>query len=475
VTRRGWLIAAAAFALLGACGAPAPQPAAEKVIVKETVIVEGKEVVKEVEKVVTATPEPVASPYDDNAPIKVWVDSERQRQADMFVNQFPEKGKLIEFIADDLSTLSQKMLFWNNVGGGWPDMVWAQPEVAHLLNTQQFDFFPLDLTPWLPQEALDGFLKGTMDPCITPDKKIICVRNDFAPEILYYNQPKMKEFGYDIPKTWEEYIALGERVAQEHPGYKIGVLDGWVPEDIWYYASECPILIRLTPTKFRVNIRHPNCQRVTDMLDKLLKLGVLDTQGTFSKGLGDEWKAGKMLMQLGPPWLAQYVVQGTYLDADNPDHKGIVGVAPIPNWAAQTTRWTSGVGGGAFAISRHTKNPKLAAELIIFMTTDVEAGRQQASLPAFGAGADAWAESWLTKVPVLSPDPDPWSVVKNDAGVIWYDISYQGPPQSQGVLAPIFTDIAAGKKTVNESLDDIQKVLEEQVIKTGYELETTGP
>ena len=40
--------------------------------------------------------------------------------------------------------------------------------------------------------------------------------------MLWVNQKRMDEFGYTVPTTWQEWAALGEKVAAEHPGYIIG-------------------------------------------------------------------------------------------------------------------------------------------------------------------------------------------------------------------------------------------------------------
>ena len=62
---------------------------------------------------------------------------------------------------------------------------------------------------------VDEFYPGANADCTARDGKLICLRNDIAPNIFYYNVPKFEEFGYTVPTTWEEYIALAEKVAEE--------------------------------------------------------------------------------------------------------------------------------------------------------------------------------------------------------------------------------------------------------------------
>jgi ABC-type glycerol-3-phosphate transport system substrate-binding protein len=460
--------------LLGACAPAAPvAPTAEPQVVEVTKIVAGTPVVEQV--IVTATPEPTVNPYDDSAPIKVWVDAERGRQVQAFIEKFPEKGKLISLINDDTGLLQSKVLLWNNVGQGWADVTFAGAQQYRTMHNTQYDFFAADLTDWIDPEIVKNLYPGVNDSCVTPDGKLICIRNDIAPNLMFYNAPKLKEFGYEVPKTWEDFEALAVKVAKEHPGYTMGELDSWEPQDMWYRGAECPVMEPVTTTSFRVNMNHPNCQRMTAMLDRLNALGVMDRNGYWSAGYIDKWKTDQWLFHFGPAWLPDFVIKGVYLDATDEKNNEKVGVALWPNYADQATRYTGSVGGGSYAMSRHTKNPKLAAELIAFVTTDPEVGKVQASTPAYMPSAQLWGAGLLDRVPQLAKLPDPWAVMNEANATFWSESQFEGPPISVKVFGPFFTDVAAGKKTVADVIPDLQKALEEDIAKAGYEVITTGP
>ena len=212
-------------------------PVVEKVV--ETKVVEQ-------EVVVTATPEPTVSPYDPDAPIKIMADTTRFPVIDLFLEAFPEyKGK-IEAMTDTRGVFLQKLLLYNNVGDGWPDVIFHETAALRTANTAQYDFYPADLSLWVEQDLIDEFYPGANADCTARDGKVICLRNDIAPNIFYYNVPFFEEFGYTVPTTWEEYIALGEKVAEEHPGYFIGPLDNWATSRVWYVGSECPMMNPIT-------------------------------------------------------------------------------------------------------------------------------------------------------------------------------------------------------------------------------------
>ena len=69
--------------VLAACGAPQQTPQ----VIEVTKIVAGTPVTE----VITATPAPTQSPYDDNAPITVWIDADRQPAFDAYVRRIQIK------------------------------------------------------------------------------------------------------------------------------------------------------------------------------------------------------------------------------------------------------------------------------------------------------------------------------------------------------------------------------------------------
>src|SRR5215216_6301317 len=71
---------------------------------------------------------------DKNASIEVWIDAAREESAGKFVKAYPDKGKLVSLTTTDYGQLPQKILFWNNVGGGWPDASFGGPNIVPLIN-----------------------------------------------------------------------------------------------------------------------------------------------------------------------------------------------------------------------------------------------------------------------------------------------------------------------------------------------------
>jgi len=184
--------------------------------------------------VVTSTPAK-AQATDDNAPITVWIDQDRQPMVDAYIKAFPDKGKLIkvsivdreQFPAKVCSSTIQPGLAGRGLRRAAPCRSRGRCSPS----------IPLDLTPLVPADTLKGY--AGMDGCTFGDK-VYCLRNDLAQFVLYYNKPLMDKFGYAVPKTFEDLQALSDKVAKEQPGYllaRLAMVGRSFPSSI---ASGCP-------------------------------------------------------------------------------------------------------------------------------------------------------------------------------------------------------------------------------------------
>ncbi|MGC9348836.1 MAG: extracellular solute-binding protein, partial [Anaerolineae bacterium] len=278
-------------AVLSACSQPTPEVITVVETVEKVVEKEGETIIEkeEVEVVVTATPEPAASPYDENAPIEVWVDSTRLEAMDMWAELYPDKADLVNVSQYDRGAFPNQVLFFNNVGEGWPDVIFAEPRYVSQLADAAHNF-PADLRPWVAQEVIDNFIPGSLDPCII-DGKIYCLRNDLAQGILYYNVPLMEEYGYEVPETWDEYVAIGEDIAANGHDLIIGAMGDVWSLQMYLAASECPITERRSLTQFCANATHENCVRAAEMVDYLVDLGVLSTMRPLDPAFVEQYVA----------------------------------------------------------------------------------------------------------------------------------------------------------------------------------------
>jgi ABC-type glycerol-3-phosphate transport system substrate-binding protein len=357
--------------ILTACGAAATPAQVQVVVTAPPQVVEVTKVVagttvKEtvvVEKnvVVTATPAPTANPFDENAPITVWIDQDRQPYIDAYLKAFPDKANLIKASIVDREQLPAKVLLFNNTNQGWPDVVFAEPRLVGRVADAAHDF-PLDLKEFVPADTLknyDGMAGCTFGP------HVYCVRNDMAQFVLYYNKPLMDKFGYTVPTTFEELQDLSDRVAKEHPGYLLGTFgDGWTFIS-FFDASGCPSHELKDDNTLKIDMADPRCVRAAKLVDHMIANKTLWNTDFFDATFVKQQNDDKVLMVSMATW-AWGVFNGTYYKT--PDHQ--LGVAAPLKWKADAEAQTPAMGGAAWMVSRHTKNPKLAADLVVWLTTN---------------------------------------------------------------------------------------------------------
>jgi len=406
----------------------------------------------------------------DAKPITIWIDTTRQAAVDAFIAANPDKADLIKTEIVDRGEFSQKVLLFNNTGKGWPDVVFAEPDIIARVADEQHDY-PLDLTPYVSQEILDSFAQGANAPCMTPDGQLLCLRNDLAHVVLWYDAPLMKEYGYDIPTTWEEYEALGEKVAAEHPGTIIGAFGDDQGMSTYLWASRCPTGQQVDATKVYINTADPKCIRAVSMVDKLLANGTLAPLSPFDPAFVEIVKAGKLLMLPAASWYGEYVFGGKedslyYQAAD-----GRLGVAAPLKWADEEIAWTGAQGGSSWAVSKHSENPTLAAEFVIFVTTADGYQGTAPTFPAYKPAAAVWAKT-LASNKVYAEDPFP--VLEASAGQIdplWGNVRFN--------RAGSFNTLVIGGLKEGQTVADIMPAFQEQLSNlaqvSGYEVVTTSP
>ena len=178
---------------------------------------------------------PSDSPYgfetaeqDAASPITIWVDADRSAVAEAFKEDNPQYTVNIETYdgnAGGTDSFRTKISLFDQAGEGWPDVVWSGQVndaswAAHEMNGNQAFAAPLNLGV-VDQAFLDGYTAGSLGP-VTVDGNVYGARDNLAPVVFWYNQALFDEFGYDIPTTWEEYEALGDQLAADHPGYILG-------------------------------------------------------------------------------------------------------------------------------------------------------------------------------------------------------------------------------------------------------------
>jgi multiple sugar transport system substrate-binding protein len=198
-----------------------------------------------------------------SAAITVWVDAPRVPAVKAFEKAYPNIPVKVNVNNDlpGVSDLEEKFALFNQAGSGWPDAIffpdnddvsWASSSKIH---------YTANLTSLLPSKVKNGYSKAAIAPCIYGGKWE-CVRNDDAPDVLWYNAALFKQWGYTPPTTWPQYESLSLEIAKNHPGYYTGMLGDAYAPDRYLWASGCPTNDVVSPGVVHINTADPKCTRV---------------------------------------------------------------------------------------------------------------------------------------------------------------------------------------------------------------------
>jgi ABC-type glycerol-3-phosphate transport system substrate-binding protein len=397
------------------------------------------------------------------SPITVWVDSTRLPGVQAYQKTHPDvKLNVVTYNGDAEGSnyLQTKIELYNRAGSGWPDVVFSEEYNDASWSTQSGIDWVAPLNEGLvPQSTLDNFAPNALAPC-TVDGNVYCLRNDIGQNMVWYNATLMKQFGYQVPTTWEQYQALGAEVAKQHPGYIIGsVGDAWTPE-VYMWASQCPAN-QISGNNVSVNTSSPNCTKMASLLDAGVANKSLTTQSAFATSFVKQY-ATKTLMLIGPSWYGQYVFNA----ALKVPAGEIAAGAPL-TWAGQTTPATTGdVGGGIWMVSKNSKNLSAAVALAEYMSTNNAYQLTAPTYPAYKPAAVAWLAAQAKQHYFAS---DVSSVFTQAAGEIWGGWG-TGRYSQENIWASTMVPQITNGKTISSLLGTWQTAIENQARSFGYQV-----
>lgn len=403
---------------------------------------------------------------DTSSTITVWVDADRQAAAKAFQQANPDtKIQVVSYdgSANGSNSFRTKMQLFDRAGSGWPDVVFSSQNNDAAWASQKSggkQAFAAVLNKGLvPNDTLSKFTEGSLNPC-TVDGQVYCLRNDLAQAVLWYNKKLMDQFGYAVPTTWEEYQALGEKVAKQHPGYIIGTAgDAWTPE-VFLWASKCQANGITGPKAVTVNTDSTECKRAASMLDTLRGNATVPVVSVFTPEFVKKY-SGKVLMMPGPAWYAGAIF-------NNPQSlnvpAGQLGIAaPLP-WKGDDKPVTGNVGGGTWFVSSHSKNLAAAEKFVQFVTTaDDYQVKIAPGYPAYAPAAEKWvAKQESSKYFATSLEP-----IVTAASQVWDGWGY-GIFSQEAIWAKTVTTAVTGGKSIVELLPTWQQAIENQAKVDGY-------
>lgn len=406
-----------------------------------------------------------AAAQNTSAPITIWVDASRQPAADTFAKAHPEipiKVETYDGGANGSGSFQTKIEAFNQAGSGWPDVVFSTQNNDAAWASQGTDPFTAPLNKgYLEQSFLDGFTPGALTPT-TVDGTVYGLRNDLAPTVTWYDKSLMDSFGYTVPTTWEQYEALGKKVATEHPGYIVGsVGDAWTPE-VYFWGAKAPINAVKGVDQFSSSTSDPKSTAMAKILDNLIKAGSLSQDSVFSPEFVQKY-SGKVLMLPGPVWFSGAIFDSKTSLNSTP---GTVSAGLPLAWNGESAV-AGNVGGGTWYVSSHSTNLAAAKAFVEFVTSsDAYQVELAPGLPAYKAAGD----KWLAKQAASNFFTADFSTnVSKAASEVWDGWGYPKFSQEAVWAKTVTPQLAAGKSLV-DLLPTWEKAIKNEAQVNGYKV-----
>jgi trehalose/maltose transport system substrate-binding protein len=238
------------------------------------------------------------------------------------------------------------------------DLVWPGLLKDHLL----------DLLPWTRGEESQHF-KSLIDGN-TVQGRLVALPWYTDAGVLYYRKDLLAHYGQSVPNTWQALHDIAKRIqaaerARGHSDFHGFLFQGKADEGLTCQALEWIASSgggQVLASSGDITVRNPAAAAALDMaarwIGDIAPLGVLNHEPEDSRGV---FQNGHALFMRNWPY-AWALMQ----KADSPV-KDKVGIAPLPGQQAQGGR--SAVGGWQLGVSRYSKHPELAADLVRYMTS----------------------------------------------------------------------------------------------------------
>ena len=396
--------------------------------------------------------------------ITVWADSTRLPAVQQYQAAHPDvRMEVVTYdgSANGSTYLQTKVQLFDRTSSGWPDVVFGSPTDVTWAsrptgpNATAFAA-PLD-QDLVPKDTLDGFAKGSLVPCRANDHTY-CLRNDIAQVVLWYNKSLMDQFGYQVPTTWQQYQALGERVATEHPGYLVGSVGDTNSQESYFWSSRCPAFSPAGQDTLKVDLADANCTRMASLLDTLIAAKSVSTQGFFNQGFAKDY-GDKVLMANGPSWYGKYLFDSAFKVP-----AGRMAAADPLKWDGEATAATGNVGGGVWMVSSHSKNLKASTDLATWLTTSNDFQANAPTYPAYVPAAKAWLANPANKQYFAADISEPFQQAADLVWTGWANTRFSDATAWSSVVLPALT---AGK-TLTETLPQWQSAIIDEAKAVGY-------
>jgi ABC-type glycerol-3-phosphate transport system substrate-binding protein len=392
--------------------------------------------------------------------LNVWSDTPRLAMFDLYDQTHDDVTLNVTTVAP--ADLIAKIQLALQARSEIPDVIFMSGiDVAAQLSTRRSNYL-MELTDKVPQALQDEYFTNGNSPCWI-NGKLLCMRNDLAHMIVWYDKPAMEALGKAVPTTWEEFQKLGEELGPQ--GYALGTGVESFPLYSYLVSDGCDLAMPVEGKEdtLKIDLTTEQCLKPARMVDAMIANGSLTKVGPFEPDFVALAKAGKVPLMIGPTWFGEYVIKPTY-----EWEAGKLAAALPLKWEDQSQPLTWSWGGGTYGAWKDSAHPDEAVALVTWMATDVANQTNAVTLPAHRPSAEAWGER--LEADSYYADPNVFQVEADSA-----QYSHPGYVALRidvaGAIAKVVSQSVASGGTVEAALPALQQELTNLARLNGYTVE----
>ncbi|MDB5539487.1 MAG: hypothetical protein JWQ89_1214 [Devosia sp.] len=401
-----------------------------------------------------------AAMAQDAVTLNVWSDTPRLTMFDLYDKTHDNVTLNVTTVAP--ADLIAKIQLALQAKSEIPDVIFMS-DIGYTaqLSTRRSNYL-MDLTDKVPQALQDEFYPNGNSPCHV-NGKLLCLRNDLAHDIVWYDKPLMEQLGKTLPTTWEEFQKLGEELGPQ--GYVLGSATESGLLQAFLVSDGCDLAMPVEGKEdtLKIDLTTDKCLKPARLIDAMVANGSLSKSGVFEPDFVNLAKGGKVPLMVGPTWFGEYVIKPTYEWAPGK----LADALPL-KWDDQTQPLTWSWGGGTYGGWKDTPHPAEVVDLIQWMATDVANQTNAVTLPAHQPSSLAWGARLKADAYYATPDVF-------DVQVAAAAYSHPGYTSLRIIvadaIAKIVTQSVATGGTVEAALPALQTELVNLAKLNGYQVE----
>ena len=246
------------------------------------------------------------------------------------------------------------------------DVVWPGLLANHLL----------DLGETLGEEAAAGHFE-TIVANNTIDGRLVAMPWFTDAGVLYYRKDLLEQHGVEAPETWEEMTEIATEIQAAEREAGNDRMWGYVFQGRAYEGLTCNALEwvasygggTIVDAEGEITIDN---ERAAEALDLAASwIGNISPKGALNY---TEEEARGIFQSGNAVFMRNWPYAWSLAQSEESNVRDKVGVVKLPSAEGQESAAT--LGGWNLAVSRYTENPELAADLVAFLTGEVEQKRR---------------------------------------------------------------------------------------------------